>query len=128
MRYSQQLPLDSRVSGNDILKILFYYIVIPGKAQRRPGIQEFFYKASPKSSKGNHLGNDRLSLNSSFCHSGQSAVKNRKLPLDSHVRGNDIHKPLILFFVIPGAVNRRPGIQECFYKVGLQTTFDSEFG
>ena len=98
MRYSQQLPLDSRVSGNDILKILFYYIVIPGKAQRRPEIQEFFYKASPKSSKGNHLGNDRLSLNFSFCHSWQNTVK------------------------------RRPGIQEYFYKVGLQTTFDSEFG
>tara|TARA_B100001013_G_scaffold77137_1_gene41303 strand:- start:167 stop:490 length:324 start_codon:yes stop_codon:yes gene_type:complete len=32
------------------------------------------------------------------------------------------------YIVIPGEAKRRPGIQECFYKVGLQTTFDSEFG
>ena len=32
------------------------------------------------------------------------------------------------YIVIPGEAKHRPGIQECFYKVGLQTTFDSEFG
>ena len=32
------------------------------------------------------------------------------------------------YIVIPGEAKRRPRIQECFYKVGLQTTFDSEFG
>ena len=48
--------------------------------------------------------------------------------VEDKLRGNDIHTPLILFFVIPGEAKRRPGIQECFYKVGLQTTFDSEFG
>ena len=62
---SPGFPLKDRVEdklrGNDIHTPLILFIVIPGKAQRRPEIQEFFYKTSPKSSKGNHLGNDRLS-------------------------------------------------------------------
>ena len=32
------------------------------------------------------------------------------------------------YIVIPSAVKHRPGIQGCFYKVGLQTAFDPEFG
>ena len=32
------------------------------------------------------------------------------------------------YIVIPGEAKHRPGIQECFYKVGLQATFGSEFG